>query len=150
MTAPGKSTQEVAAGQPPWVEPRRCPVLELFLDRHEGLQVDYSRPGFLHTYRIKIPLAGFSPDECSCICFVGQYLVERRLAPSLSCRTSNAFSIELLHYLFESPTSINLPEDEWVYGYIMSFGCYVEVLKPQRIRDIIRQRTKKILELYQE
>jgi predicted DNA-binding transcriptional regulator YafY len=46
--------------------------------------------------------------------------------------------------------TVTFPEDEWVYGYIMSFGCYVEVLEPQYIRDIIRERTKKTLELYQK
>jgi predicted DNA-binding transcriptional regulator YafY len=46
--------------------------------------------------------------------------------------------------------TVTLPEDEWVYGYIMSFGCYVEVLEPQYIRDIIRERMKKALELYQK
>jgi predicted DNA-binding transcriptional regulator YafY len=46
--------------------------------------------------------------------------------------------------------TVNFPEDEWVYGYIMSFGCYVEVLEPQYIRDIIQERMKKALELYQK
>lgn len=45
---------------------------------------------------------------------------------------------------------VSLPEDEWVYGYIMSFGCYVEVLEPQYIRNIIRERMKRALEFYQE
>ncbi len=45
--------------------------------------------------------------------------------------------------------TVTFPEDEWVYGYIMSFGNYVEVLEPPHIRDIIRQRTGKALELYQ-
>jgi len=29
--------------------------------------------------------------------------------------------------------SVTLPEDKWEYGYIMSFGSYVEVLEPQYI-----------------
>lgn len=40
------------------------------------------------------------------------------------------------------------PEDEWVYGYIMSFGHYAEVLEPPRIRAIISDRLKKSLEKY--
>jgi predicted DNA-binding transcriptional regulator YafY len=46
--------------------------------------------------------------------------------------------------------SVTFPEDEWVYGYIMSFGDYVEVLEPPRIRDIIRERVKKTLKYYQK
>jgi len=46
--------------------------------------------------------------------------------------------------------TVTLPEDEWVYGYIMSFGCYVEVLEPQYIREIVQERMKKALELYQK
>lgn len=47
-------------------------------------------------------------------------------------------------------TTITLLEDEWVYGHILSFGSYVEVLEPPHIRDIIRQRLEKALEYYQK
>lgn len=40
------------------------------------------------------------------------------------------------------------PEDEWVYGYILSFGCFVKVIKPEHIRNIIRERSEKIAEFY--
>lgn len=33
---------------------------------------------------------------------------------------------------------MRMPEDGWVYGMILSYGKYVEVLAPERIRDIIR------------
>jgi predicted DNA-binding transcriptional regulator YafY len=45
--------------------------------------------------------------------------------------------------------TVTFPEDEWVYGYIMSFGNYVEVLEPPHIRDIVREKMGKALELYQ-
>jgi len=41
---------------------------------------------------------------------------------------------------------VALPEDEWLYGYILSFGAYSEVLEPQHIREIIKSRAKEILE----
>jgi predicted DNA-binding transcriptional regulator YafY len=44
--------------------------------------------------------------------------------------------------------TVTFPEDEWVYGYILSFGPYVEVLEPPRIRKIIRQRLEKALDFY--
>lgn len=40
------------------------------------------------------------------------------------------------------------PEDEWVYGYVLSFGHYAQVLEPPHIREIIAQRLKKSLENY--
>ena len=40
------------------------------------------------------------------------------------------------------------PEDEWVYGYILSFGHYAEVLEPPHIRAIILERLKKSLDKY--
>ena len=46
--------------------------------------------------------------------------------------------------------TVTFPEDEWVYGYIMSFGPYVEVLEPPYIRDIIRERIKKTLNYYEK
>ena len=46
--------------------------------------------------------------------------------------------------------TVTFPEDEWVYGYVMSFGSYVEVLEPPHIRDIVSERMKKALEYYQK
>ncbi len=44
--------------------------------------------------------------------------------------------------------SITFPEDEWVYGYLLSYGCYVEVLEPPHIKEIIVDRMKKSLDFY--
>jgi predicted DNA-binding transcriptional regulator YafY len=46
--------------------------------------------------------------------------------------------------------TVTFPEEEWVYGYIMSFGSYVEVLEPPHIRDIVRERMEKALKYYQK
>ena len=44
--------------------------------------------------------------------------------------------------------SMRLPEDNWVYSTILSFGEYIEVLEPPHIRDLIREKARKIAELY--
>jgi predicted DNA-binding transcriptional regulator YafY len=44
--------------------------------------------------------------------------------------------------------TVTFPEDEWVYGFIMSFGCFVEVLEPRYIQLIIADRMKKALDFY--
>jgi len=41
-----------------------------------------------------------------------------------------------------------MPEDEWIYGFILSFGSNAEVLEPKRIREIIKARANEILEKY--
>lgn len=43
---------------------------------------------------------------------------------------------------------VDFPEDEWLYGYILSFGCFVEVVEPEHIRKIIKDRSEKIIEFY--
>ncbi len=45
--------------------------------------------------------------------------------------------------------AMNIPEDEWVYGMILSHGSDVEVLEPLRIRQTIAEHAKKIQKLYQ-
>lgn len=44
--------------------------------------------------------------------------------------------------------SVTFPDNDWVYGYIMSFGFFAKVLEPACIRDTIKERLKKSWELY--
>lgn len=74
------------------------------------------------------------------------------------------FRPEVLHRLYDDyddelitrnpdgtcDVTITVPEDEWVYGYIMSFGCYVQVLEPEHIKGVIAGRMKKALEFYEK
>jgi len=39
-------------------------------------------------------------------------------------------------------------EDEWVYSMILSYGEYVEVIEPYRIRKIIKDKSEKIYKIY--
>ena len=41
-----------------------------------------------------------------------------------------------------------IPENEWVYEYILSLGSSAEVLEPERIRKEIKTRAKEILRKY--
>jgi predicted DNA-binding transcriptional regulator YafY len=45
--------------------------------------------------------------------------------------------------------TINLVEDEWVYGFILSYGCYVEILEPEHLKRLITNRMKKAVQLYE-
>ncbi len=44
---------------------------------------------------------------------------------------------------------VDFPVDEWVYGYILSFGPFVKVIEPSEIRACIIEKSKKVLEQYQ-
>jgi predicted DNA-binding transcriptional regulator YafY len=46
--------------------------------------------------------------------------------------------------------TVLVPEDEWVYGFIMSLGSYAEVLEPIHIREVIKERAQKIIEKYSQ
>ena len=45
--------------------------------------------------------------------------------------------------------SVTFPEDEWVYGYLLSFGCYVRVVEPEHIRKIVADRMRKAMGFYE-
>lgn len=42
------------------------------------------------------------------------------------------------------------PEDEWVYGFLLSFGPHLTVLSPRHVREILREKLKKMTMLYEE
>ena len=44
--------------------------------------------------------------------------------------------------------TVTLPEEEWLYGYILSFGSSAEVFEPAHIREIIKTRAQEIIEKY--
>jgi len=41
-----------------------------------------------------------------------------------------------------------IPDEEWIYGYILSLGNYAEVLEPKHIREIIKNRAEEIWKKY--
>lgn len=44
--------------------------------------------------------------------------------------------------------NIDYPENEWVYGYILSFGEYAKVLFPEYAKDIIKKRLEQNIKNY--
>lgn len=44
--------------------------------------------------------------------------------------------------------TVSFPEDEWVYGYVLSYGNYAEVLEPNHIREIIKRKIEDSLKKY--
>jgi len=48
----------------------------------------------------------------------------------------------------QSKIFISIPEDEWLYGFLLSFGNRIKIMEPSYIRDIISKRAQEIVELY--
>ena len=44
--------------------------------------------------------------------------------------------------------SMNLPDDHWLYEYILSFGALVEVLEPQNVREEVVRQIEKVKNIY--
>ena len=44
--------------------------------------------------------------------------------------------------------TIDYPENEWVYGYILSFGEYAKILSPGYAKDIVKKRLDKTIKNY--
>ena len=44
--------------------------------------------------------------------------------------------------------SVQMPEDEWLTGYLLSFGTQVDIIEPVYLRDIVAGQAKKIYEKY--
>ncbi len=44
--------------------------------------------------------------------------------------------------------SAPMPEDEWLIGYLLSFGTQVDIIEPAYLKDIVAEQAKKIYEKY--
>jgi len=76
--------------------------------------------------------------------------IKLRLMPEMTYRVYDEFDEQHVEKQEDGSfiVSVTWPEDNWVYGYVMSFGEYVEVLEPEHLRDIIKLKAQRILERY--
>ncbi|MHC6179706.1 helix-turn-helix transcriptional regulator [Clostridium sp. JNZ X4-2] len=65
-------------------------------------------------------------------------------------RIQDYFDEDEMTFLEDGSIIVNTEviEDNWVYSMILSYGEYVEVLKPGRIREIIKEKCKKVSNMY--
>ena len=70
-----------------------------------------------------------------------------KIAPEMTYRVLDEFAGDLEEQQPDGSfiVKVSWPEDYWVYGTILSFGEYIEVLEPPHIRNIIREKAQKIL-----
>jgi len=99
-----------------------------------------------------------------------EYFVERSLSDELSESKPNSrrpninlvlkIAPEMVHRVYDDFASGELqsdgshivsviwPEDEWLYGFILSFGEYVDVLEPEHLRAIIWEKAQRVADKY--
>ncbi len=73
-------------------------------------------------------------------------------SPRMAYRIYDDFDHRLVQKNKDGSFSVTVKyiEDGWVYGYLLSFGEDVRVVSPQHIRDILKEKAKKIVSLYQK
>ena len=73
-----------------------------------------------------------------------------KIAPEMAYRVydEHEWDVEELQPDGSYIVSIKWPEDQWIYGIILSFGEYIEVLEPAHIRKIMKEKGQKISEKY--
>lgn len=100
---------------------------------------------------VRKPLNSVKEEEPAAV-FQNQVTLKLRFQPEDLYRVYDDYDEERITRNADGTydVTVTFPEDEWIYGYIMSFGCYVEVLEPPHIREIIRERMKKALDFYQK
>jgi len=76
--------------------------------------------------------------------------LKMRIAPEMAFRVFDEFGGETPEKQPDGSYIVDItwPEDDWVYGFILSFGEFIEVLEPEHIKHIIRQKAEKIMGKY--
>lgn len=73
-----------------------------------------------------------------------------KFSPEARVKVEDYFDDEQIERLINGDMIVRVtyPENEWVYSFILSYGEHVEVLEPEHIKEIIREKAKKILQIY--
>lgn len=75
-----------------------------------------------------------------------------RFKPGVAYRLYDDFNEAMIKRNEDGSLELNLrfPEDEWVYGYLLSFGPDLEVLEPEYIRKLLCERMRQALGAYEK
>jgi len=76
--------------------------------------------------------------------------IKLRIAPEMTYRVFDEFEEDMVEKQTDGSfiITVTYPEDNWVYGYVLSFGEYAEVLEPKHLRVIINAKAQKISKKY--
>lgn len=81
---------------------------------------------------------------------VSDCCIEMRFAPQAAYRLYDTFDISQIHLQEDGGflVSVTWPLDDWVWGFILSFGGMVEVLQPAALRTLIQEKAAEIVDKY--
>jgi len=87
-----------------------------------------------------------SPDEHQ----KSDIALKLKIAPEMTYRVYDEFDDAMIEKQPDGGfiVSVTWPEDTWVYGTILSYGEFIEVLEPDYLRKIIKEKSEKILKKY--
>ena len=73
-----------------------------------------------------------------------------KIAPEMTYRVYDEFDESFAEKQPDGSfvVEVTWPEDDWVYGTLLSYGEYLEVLEPEHIKNIICEKAKKISKKY--
>ena len=73
-----------------------------------------------------------------------------RIEPEMAYRVYDEYGEDIAKKQADGSfiVTVTWPEDEWVYGTILSYGEYIEVLEPEHIREIIKNKMLKGVKKY--
>lgn len=85
--------------------------------------------------------AGFHPDTPT---------ITLRIAPERAYRVYDDFYEGMAQKQPDGSfiVTIKWPQDNWLHGFILSYGRYIEVIGPENLREAIRDEARKIFEKY--
>ena len=73
-----------------------------------------------------------------------------KISPEMTYRVYDEFGEDMIEKQADGGyiATVTWPEDDWVYGFVLSFGEYIEVLAPEHVGKIVKEKAKKIGEKY--
>ena len=78
------------------------------------------------------------------------FALKLKIEPEMIYRVYDEFDEDLVEEQGDGSVTVTVmwPEDDWVYGRILSYGEYIEVLEPQHIRETIKEKAIKTAKKY--
>jgi predicted DNA-binding transcriptional regulator YafY len=79
-----------------------------------------------------------------------EVMLKFRIAPEMAYRVYDEFDEDCVEKQPDGGyiVTTSWPEDDWIYGMILSFGKSIEVLAPERIRDAVKNIMLEAIKIY--
>jgi len=76
--------------------------------------------------------------------------VKLKVAPKMLYRMFDDFGVYIPKKQKDGSfiVTLTIPEDDWIYNIILSYGEHIEVLSPENVQKIIKEKSRKILKKY--